>query len=260
MTSNERDIVITPKKVTYVAGLPSLKKYDDKKIDLKGDYGFNYNGNDMAAEEITKMNPEISVEYYSVDTDGNETHMDSNPVNAGKYCAKFNLVGINSNYTLGENDELEVRDITIEQKDINDSTITVNKPSDVKQDGKEHKFVPEVKDSETESTLVEGTDYTVSYSGDFKLGKVTVTITGIGNYTGIRSMSYTITKDEPKKPDSSKKDDSKKDSSKKNKSVDTGIESSIGVASLAAAASALGAYNARKKLSRIEKNKHKYRH
>ena len=51
----------------------------------------------------------------------------------------------------------------ITQKDINDSTITVNKPSDVKYDGKEHKFVPEVKDSETESTLVEGTDYTVSY-------------------------------------------------------------------------------------------------
>ncbi len=42
--------------------------------------------------------------------------------------------------------------------------------------------------------LVEGTDYTVSFSDDVKnVGMVTVTITGIGNYTGTVTRTYQIT-------------------------------------------------------------------
>lgn len=52
---------------------------------------------------------------------------------------------------------------------------------------------PEVKDGET--TLAPGGDFKFSYSDNTKAGTATVTITGIGNYTGIAEKKFTI---EPK--------------------------------------------------------------
>ncbi len=42
-------------------------------------------------------------------------------------------------------------------------------------------------------TLVKGTDYTVKYENNIKVGKATVTITGKGNYTGTITKTFTIT-------------------------------------------------------------------
>ncbi len=42
--------------------------------------------------------------------------------------------------------------------------------------------------------LVSGTDYTVSYSNNINPGTATVVVTGIGNYTGSRTLSFTIDK------------------------------------------------------------------
>ena len=73
--------------------------------------------------------------------------------------------------------------------------IEVTKPADSKYDGKVHENKPTVKDNKTDKTLVEGTDYTLSYKGDTtNVGTVTVTITGIGNYTGSHDVTYQITK------------------------------------------------------------------
>ena len=73
--------------------------------------------------------------------------------------------------------------------------IEVTKPADSKYDGKVHKNKPTVKDNKTDKTLVEGTDYTLSYKGDTtNVGTVTVTITGTGNYTGSHDVTYQITK------------------------------------------------------------------
>ena len=41
-------------------------------------------------------------------------------------------------------------------------------------------------------TLVEGTDYTLSYAGNDKPGTGTVTVAGKGNYAGTKSVSFTI--------------------------------------------------------------------
>lgn len=49
-----------------------------------------------------------------------------------------------------------------------------------------------VKDGET--VLEEGVDYTVSYSNNTNAGTATVTVTGIGNYSGIASKTFTINK------------------------------------------------------------------
>ncbi|MDY5271537.1 S8 family serine peptidase [Tractidigestivibacter sp.] len=45
-----------------------------------------------------------------------------------------------------------------------------------------------------EATLVEGADYTVAYANNVKPGTATVTITGIGGYTGAKSVTFTIAK------------------------------------------------------------------
>ena len=72
--------------------------------------------------------------------------------------------------------------------------IVVTKPADSKYDGKVHENKPTVKDNKTDKTLVEGTDYTLAYKGDTtNVGTVTVTITGIGNYTGSHDVTYQIT-------------------------------------------------------------------
>ena len=73
--------------------------------------------------------------------------------------------------------------------------IEVTEPEDSKYDGKEHKNTPTVADTKTGKTLTEGTDYTLTYSEDVtNAGKVTVTVTGIGNYTGEFDVTYEITK------------------------------------------------------------------
>ena len=73
--------------------------------------------------------------------------------------------------------------------------IVVTKPADSKYDGKVHENKPTVKDNKTDKTLVEGTDYTLAYKGDTtNVGTVTVTITGIGNYTGSHDVTYQITR------------------------------------------------------------------
>ena len=86
--------------------------------------------------------------------------------------------------------------LIINRKSIDDQNrITVTKPSDSKYNGEEHKNKPTVTDTKTNRTLVEGTDYELSYSDDVtNAGTVTVTIKGIGNYSGETTTTYQITK------------------------------------------------------------------
>ena len=73
--------------------------------------------------------------------------------------------------------------------------ITVSDPSDSKYDGKEHREVLTVQDTKTDKKLVADKDYSVTYSDDLvNAGTVTITIEGIGNYTGSFTKTYEITK------------------------------------------------------------------
>ena len=74
---------------------------------------------------------------------------------------------------------------------INAAGFTVDEIANVTYNGSEQKIAPVVKDGE--KVLVEGTDYTVSYTEDLtNVGTVTVTVTGIGNYTGTKTEEYDI--------------------------------------------------------------------
>ena len=71
--------------------------------------------------------------------------------------------------------------------------ITVTDPINSTYDGNEHINGLTVTDSKLNTTLVEGTDYTLTYSGDLiNVGTVTITIKGIGNYTGEFTKTYQI--------------------------------------------------------------------
>ena len=88
--------------------------------------------------------------------------------------------------------------ITIKPKSIvpdpkdPDNKMSVKTPADVVYSGQVQQLKPVVKDGD--KTLVEGADYTLSYSEDAtNVGTVTVTVTGMGNYTGEAKVSYQIT-------------------------------------------------------------------
>ena len=87
--------------------------------------------------------------------------------------------------------------LTINPKSIVPSDtngIEVSKPSDSVYNGESHLNTLTVSDTKTDKTLKEGTDYTLSYSGDVvNVGTVTVTVKGIGNYTGEFTKTYEIT-------------------------------------------------------------------
>lgn len=86
--------------------------------------------------------------------------------------------------------------LTINRKSIDDQNrITVTKPSDSKYNGEEHRNKPIVTDTKTGKALVEDMDYTLAYSDDVtNAGTVTVTVKGIGNYSGTTTTNYQITK------------------------------------------------------------------
>ncbi len=87
--------------------------------------------------------------------------------------------------------------LTITPKPINPDDekngITVTDPINSTYDGNEHINGLTVTDAKLNTTLVEGTDYTLTYSGDLtNVGTVTITIKGIGNYTGEFTKTYQI--------------------------------------------------------------------
>ena len=117
------------------------------------------------------------------------------------YSLKWNGSAIETNYALASE---SIGDLKVTEQSIDPGTeekpnpdykgVKVNSPSDSVYDGKEHKWSPTVADKEG-NALVEGTDYEVAYSTeDFtNVHTITVTIEGIGNYTGKVVRTYAIT-------------------------------------------------------------------
>ena len=72
--------------------------------------------------------------------------------------------------------------------------IEATDPSDSEYDGNPHVNPITVRDAKTNADLVENTDFTLTYSGDTtNVGSVTITVKGIGNYTGEFTKTYKIT-------------------------------------------------------------------
>ena len=175
-------------------------------VTIKGNKGtVTYDGNPHSVEGYVIT--DISNKLYKADYIGVKGYARAEGTAAGTY--KMNLTAQQFSNTSASFDKVtfKVEDgaLTINPKSITPdgpdtpdekkTGITVTKPSDSKYDGEEHKNKPTVTDTKTNRTLVEGTDYELSYSKDvINAGTVTVTVTGIGNYEGSFEVTYEITK------------------------------------------------------------------
>lgn len=81
--------------------------------------------------------------------------------------------------------------IEIIPKAIDNVSVTVNAIADQPYTGSDIEPLPVVTDNTT--TLIKDTDYALSYSDNINIGTTaTVTITGMGNYSGSREVNFTI--------------------------------------------------------------------
>ena len=139
-----------------------------------------------------RVNNLVDGETVTLKITGSQTEVGSSN---NTYSLTWDGSAKEKNYTHGTD---SIGLLTVTPKSIIPSDtngIEVTKPADSKYDGKVHENKPTVKDNKTDKSLVEGTDYTLSYKGDTtNVGTVTVTITGIGNYTGSHDVTYQITK------------------------------------------------------------------
>ena len=191
------------------------------KIEVKG-IG-NYTG------EFTKKY-QITPREYTVTTDSAEKPYDGTALTAGghvnglvegetvnfkttgsqtnagtsdnTYELKFKGTAVETNYKHGKD---SIGTLTVKKQSIDPGEdpdkpnpdylgIEISNPSDEVYDGKEHKWSPTVVDKIGKDLIV-GTDYAVEYeTSDFtNVGTITVTITGVGNYTGKVTRTYSIT-------------------------------------------------------------------
>ena len=138
-------------------------------------------------------------ETVSFKTTGSQTNEGTSD---NTYELKFKGTAVETNYKHGKD---SIGKLTVKKQSIDPGTdpekpnpnylgIEISNPSDEVYDGKEHKWSPTVVDK-TGKELIVGTDYAVEYAtSDFtNAGTINVTITGIGNYTGKVTRTYSIT-------------------------------------------------------------------
>ena len=155
-----------------------------------------YDGTPLTATEVTvEGDGFVEGEVSNLTATGTITNVGS-VVNGISYTYGENYKSGNYNVTKN-NGTLTVtaKSITPETPEGDKTGITSKDPDDVKYNGASQQQRPEINDTKTSKTLVEGTDYEVTYSEDTtNAGQVTVTITGIGNYTGEYTVTYNILK------------------------------------------------------------------
>ena len=145
------------------------------------------------------VNGLVEGETVSFKTTGSQTNEGTSD---NTYELKFKGTAVETNYKHGKD---SIGKLTVKKQSIDPGTdpekpnpnylgIEISNPSDEVYDGKEHKWSPTVVDK-TGKELIVGTDYAVEYAtSDFtNTGTINVTITGIGNYTGKVTRTYSIT-------------------------------------------------------------------
>ena len=184
--------------ITKHEGTLSITEVDaEVTVTIKGhEDSVTYDGKPHSVEgyEIT----DISNKLYTKDDVQFTGKAKAEGTEAGTYkmnLAEAQFSNTNSNFKK-VTFVVEDGSLTINRESIDDQKrITVTKPENSKYNGEEHKNKPTVTDAETGKALVEDMDYTLAYSDDVtNAGTVTVTIKGIGNYSGTTTTNYQITK------------------------------------------------------------------
>lgn len=188
--TNEADYLVTPKygKLIVTADTNEVVVTITEHSD-----SVEYDGNEKT---VSGYDVSISNELYK-DTDfsfgGDAT---AKGVNVGTYDMELKSSDFTNNNQNFSKVTFVIVDgqLTITSKSIKTGEgMTVEKPADVPYNGKVQQQKPVVKDGDKK--LVEDTDYILSYSEDAtNVGTVTVTVTGMGNYSGSVNVTYQITK------------------------------------------------------------------
>lgn len=108
----------------------------------------------------------------------------ASPSNAVGDNAQVTVTG-NGNYT----GTLRVQ-APITAKELTEDNVEILNADDIVYDGNEKR--PTVQVTDNGAALVANTDYTVSYSNNTEAGDATVTVRGIGNYTGTVNVTFEI--------------------------------------------------------------------
>ena len=154
--------------------------------------------------DVTSGNVAETDEIDSVTVTGSITEVGTTDNVASNAVIKRGEVDATSNYSISYKKgtlEVTAKSITPDTPETPEDQrtgITVTEPSNYTYDGKDHKEVLVVKDTKTNKTLAEGTDYVATYNTeDFKdASTIEITVKGIGNYTGEFTKSYEITRRE----------------------------------------------------------------
>ena len=155
----------------------------DGKVDVKNSDIFitarNYNGKEIEPPVAFYYNDNI----YQQNVDYTVDYIDN--INAG--AGKAIITGI------GRFTGTVEKEFTIRSKKLKETDTTIN-TSEFIYDGTEKR--PEIIVRNGDITLQKDTDYTLTYSNNINPGKATVTINGIGNYSGEIVKEFTISKNE----------------------------------------------------------------
>ena len=159
-----------------------IKTFNITNSEQKDISSLNINQLDDETYTGIKITPDVEItdgDYrLSKNTDYELSY--ENNINVG--TAKVTIRGI-GNYT-----GTRTLEFNIVQKDIN--LVTIQDIGDQVHTGEE--IEPSVMISDGSAKLVEDKDYNISYSNNVDLGEATITITGIGNYTGTVTKKFNI--------------------------------------------------------------------
>ncbi|MCD7893162.1 MAG: MBG domain-containing protein [Erysipelotrichaceae bacterium] len=158
-----------------LSGCETIYKIDSVTLSSTS-YTYDGTAKKPSVQVLDSLGNIISSSYYTVTYDNN--------INAGTAKA---IVTFKDNYS-----GTLTKTFTINTKSISKFTATLSKTS-YTYTGSSIKPTITVKDA-SGNKLVSGTDFSVSYKNNISVGTATVTIKGIGNYTGTITKTFKITK------------------------------------------------------------------
>lgn len=178
ISGTETNYCLAPSDVTYDV---EIEKASIKPVVTLE--GWTYS--EKAKTPVVKDNLGKGKETYTYKVKGaaDDTYSATVPTDAGDYTVKV-VVAETNNYLGGE----ATADFTISPKALAENM--VEDVEDQVYNGFAIEPKPVVKDGKQE--LVEGTDYTITYSDNNAPGTATITITGKGNYKGSITIEFSI--------------------------------------------------------------------
>ena len=176
----------------------------------------NYRGVIEKNFEITKATMQVDVSGYTGTFDNQEHTIKVSPIwPSTGYTIYYSQTELtNDNYTTGLTTAPKLKnpgtvkmyyyikapnfedyfgsaDVKITQKDIG-GNITILGLVDKSYTGSEITQTITVRDNEQSRNLVERAEYTVAYTNNINVGTATITLTGVGNYTGTKTATFNI--------------------------------------------------------------------